>query len=106
MKTRHYSVLSVLSYKGPMSQQAVGLELRIDRTTMVAVMDDLERLGHLERRRNAGDRRMYDLTVTDAGREAVAQAEREVLEVEARLFAPLGEAERSSLHALLSRLTL
>jgi len=105
MKTRHYSVLSVLSYKGPMSQQAVGLKLRIDRATMVAVVDDLERLGLCERRRNAEDRRLYDLTVTDAGRKAVGQAEKAVLEVEARLFEPLGEAERSSLHTLLSRLT-
>ncbi len=105
MKTRHYSVLSVLRYMGPMSQQAVGQKLRIDRATMVSVVDDLERLGLCERRRNAEDRRLYDLTVTEIGQNAVLEAEKAVHEVENRLFAPLNGEERLTLHELLSQLT-
>jgi MarR family transcriptional regulator, lower aerobic nicotinate degradation pathway regulator len=104
MSTRHYSVLSSTLYKGPMSQQAVGQKVRIDRATMVGLVDDLERLGLLERRRNTEDRRLYDLTVTDAGRQAVDDAELAVREVETRLFAPLSKTGRTQLHRLLSQL--
>jgi DNA-binding MarR family transcriptional regulator len=105
MKVNHYNVLSVLTYKGAMSQQGVGTKLRIDRATMVAVVDDLERLGLVERRRNATDRRVYDLTVTDAGRKAVKGAERVLKSLEARVFEPLGSDGRAQLHALLEQLT-
>ncbi len=105
MKTRHYAVLSAVNYKGPMSQQAVGSKLNIDRATMVAIVDHLERLHLLERRRNANDRRLYDLTVTASGQATVLEAEQAVREVEERLFAPLGDQGRSTLHGLLSQLT-
>lgn len=103
--TRRYSVLGVLAHMGPLSQQAVGVKLRIDRATMVGLLDDLERLGFLERRRNADDRRLYDLTITDAGRAAVLKAENAVRSFEARMFAPLAASARKQLHSLLSSLT-
>ncbi len=105
LRVNHYNVLSVLHYKGTMSQQGVGTKLRIDRATMVAIVDDLERQGLLERRRNATDRRVYDLTVTDAGRKAVKDAERALKALEARVFEPLGADGRTQLHALLEQLT-
>ncbi len=104
IKMRHYSVLSVLAYKGPMSQQQVGEKLRIDRATIVAIIDDLERLGYLERRRSAEDRRRYDLMLTDAGQREVERAERDISRTEAALFSPLDAGERETLHRLLSAL--
>ena len=103
--TRRYSVLGVLAHMGPLSQQAVGAKLRIDRATMVGLLDDLERLGFLERRRNADDRRLYDLTITDAGRATVLKSENAVRNVETRMFAPLTATARKQLHSILSSLT-
>src|SRR3977135_3284996 len=45
VKPRHYGVLEAVSDAGPRSQQQIGHLLQIDRTTMAAVADDLERLG-------------------------------------------------------------
>lgn len=106
LKTRHYSVLSVIQYKGPWSQQEVAQKLRIDKATMVAVVDELERLGLVERRRSQADRRHYQLSVTDAGARTIKKAEHAVAEMEAALFSPLAPPERQELQQLLSALFL
>jgi DNA-binding MarR family transcriptional regulator len=104
LRTRHFSVLAALTNAGPASQQALGAKLRVDRTTMVKTVDDLERLGLVERRRNVADRRFYDLTPTPAGRNAVAAAEVALAATEADLLAPLDAAQRAQLHELLGLL--
>jgi DNA-binding MarR family transcriptional regulator len=104
LKTRHYSVLSILTYSGPWSQLAVGQKLRIDRATMVAVVDDLERLGLVERKRSLEDRRNYDLQLTDAGRETVKAAETAITTLETQLFAPLSKTQQTQMHAMISSL--
>src|SRR5438132_14403186 len=48
IKPRHYCVLALLGEAGPSTQQALGDRLRIDRTSMVGVIDRLERLGFAE----------------------------------------------------------
>src|SRR6476646_11654154 len=47
----HAGILHLLEDSGPMSQQQLGRKLRIDRTTMVKLMDALEQ-HHLARRTN------------------------------------------------------
>ena len=42
--------------------------MRVDRTTMVAIVDELEAAGFVDRQRNPEDRRAYALEATDAGR--------------------------------------
>ena len=54
IRSRHASVLVVIDAEGPMSQRALGRRLRIDKSPMVGVLDDLERLGLAERRRDDG----------------------------------------------------
>lgn len=48
--------------------QALSEELRIDRSVMVSVCDDLERAEFVRRERNPEDRRPYAVTITDLGR--------------------------------------
>ena len=42
----------VLAEEGPDPQQTVGERIEIDKSTMVVVVDELEELGLVERRRN------------------------------------------------------
>ena len=42
---RHYGVLAVLSELGPVSQQTLADILAVDRSTMVAFVDELEHKG-------------------------------------------------------------
>lgn len=104
LKPMHYGVLVVLADAGPVTQQVVGARLGIDKSTMVVVVDHLEGRGLVERRRNPGDRRAYELTLTDAGRHTLAMAGPLVAGVEEAVLAPLDEAARARLHALLLQL--
>jgi DNA-binding MarR family transcriptional regulator len=96
-------VLAVLEDEGPQSQGTLANSLRINRSVMVQVVDELESTGLVERRRNPADRRAYALELTDAGRERMAQARELLSGVHDKVFGALSDAERSELHAMLLR---
>jgi MarR family transcriptional regulator, lower aerobic nicotinate degradation pathway regulator len=103
IRAKHAQVLLVIDAEGPMSQRALGRRLRIDKSPMVGVLDDLEQLGLAERRRSDSDRRVQAIHLTRAGRNALARV-LEIAEAEnARTFEPLDAAEREVLHDLLLR---
>lgn len=111
LTVKHFGVMTFLrdetereGERGSLSQQAIGERLRIDRTTMVSLIDDLERAGYVKRERNPGDRRAYVITLTAAGRKAQGRAEEAVDTRALEFFGRLSEAERQQLHRLLTRL--
>ena len=97
-------VLKAVAELGPSSQRALSDALRIDRSVMVGLCDGLERAGLVRRERVAGDRRAYAVTLTDAGRERLAVAERGAPALVETALAPLSAEERDQLAALLGRL--
>ncbi len=103
IKSKHASVLVVVDAEGPMSQRALGRRLRIDKSPMVGLLDDLERLGLAERRRSDTDRRVQAIHLTARGRAVLARVT-EIADAEnARTFGVLDDAEREQLHDLLLR---
>jgi DNA-binding MarR family transcriptional regulator len=104
IKPHHYGVLLVLEAMGAAPQHVLGRRLGIDKSTMTVVGDHLEGLGLVARQRNPRNRRAYELTLTEAGRGALAAAEPLVAMVEEAMLLPLDQAERKVLHALLLRM--
>ena len=103
IRSRHASVLVVIDAEGPMSQRALGRRLRIDKSPMVGVLDDLERLGMAERRRSDSDRRIQAIHLTEKGRRVLGDVTASADAENARTFAVLDDAERAQLQALLLR---
>lgn len=101
---KEYAGLNVLNATGPLSQQELGEVLGVDRTTMVAVVDELERKGLVQRDRNPDDRRAYALAVTDEGRSMLRRSRRLLATAERKFVAPLSPAEVDQLRDLLLRL--
>jgi MarR family transcriptional regulator, lower aerobic nicotinate degradation pathway regulator len=101
IRTKHASVLAVIDAEGPMSQRALCRLLRIDKSPMVGLVDDLERLGLAERRRSDADRRVQDIHLTDRGRMTVERIRRLADEENERLFGTLDDDQREQLHGLL-----
>jgi len=99
----HFGALSVIEAEGPMSQQELGDLVKKDRTSVVALVDELEGEGLVERHRNPADRRAYALEVTAAGRDWLARARPLMLAAEDALLADLDEGERAVLIDLLHR---
>lgn len=99
-----YGVLSVLAYYGPASQREVADRLHFDASDMVSIVDVLEADGYVARLRDTTDRRRYLLTITPAGRAALARTEERSLAARAAFLDPLSEYERVALLEMLNRL--
>lgn len=99
-----FGALIVLVQEGPLSQQRLGERQGIDRTTMVAVVDDLDRAGYVERRRDPRDRRAYSLQATPKGRRVLQRAAEATERAEDEFLAPLQAADRRRLKRMLRAL--
>lgn len=97
---RHFGVLSAIEAEPGQNQRGVGERLRIDRTTVVALTDDLESAGLLERRRGS-DRRMFALYLTSDGEARLAELKELTASVHERFLANLSPEEREMLRHLL-----
>ncbi|MCO5995134.1 MarR family winged helix-turn-helix transcriptional regulator [Actinoallomurus rhizosphaericola] len=100
----HMAVLAALADFGPQAQRDLAARLRIDPSDVVKVLDELAAAGHVERARDPADRRRATVTLTAAGRTALADLIAETTAVREEVLAPLDEDERAVLHALLRRL--
>ncbi len=87
-------ILHLLVENGPMSQQQLGKVLRIDRTTMVKLVDALEAHHFACRKDHPEDRRAYLVEITDLGRKALHSIENVADQLEANLLAQFTEPER------------
>ena len=85
------------------AQNTLAERLRISPSWMVAVVDELERRGLLERRPHARDRRVRNLHLTAAGKKLLKQAERRAVEFDRQVGEPFAEAELQQLLDLLQR---
>lgn len=97
-------VLDALAGQDATSQAELAERLGLNRTTMVKLVDRLQRAGHLTRARNPADRRSHVLSLTDDGRRALTKLRQAAVDRDAQLTAPLTPAERQRLNRLLSRL--
>jgi DNA-binding MarR family transcriptional regulator len=101
LTVKHYGLLTVIVHEGPIPQGRLGEIMRIDRTTMVALIDDLERDGHVDRTRNPDDRRAYALAATAGGKRIQRSAATAMRKVQSEALSPLTAAERGELQRML-----
>lgn len=99
----HFGLLRIIQVSGPDSQQALGEALGIPPSRMVALVDDLEDKGLVERRRSPKDRRVNLLHLTAKGTKVLSQAGDAGETWQEELLANLSTAEREQLLGLLQR---
>ena len=98
---RELAVLTVLASGEPASQQQAAQRLGVDRTTMVALVDDLEDKGLVQRHAHTEDRRRNVVELTEKGRGRLQQAGEAAQEAEGRFLAPLSREDAQRLKAIL-----
>ena len=103
MNLRNMVVLAYLRDHPGVSQQAMTEHLSMDSNTGVLVLNDLEDLDYVERRRDAADRRRHIVEITEAGLEALERAEAAQESIEEEILRGLSQGERAELRRLLSR---
>jgi DNA-binding MarR family transcriptional regulator len=101
---RQCAILATIDGEGLLSQQDVAQLLEVDRTTMVALIDELETAGLVLRRTHPDDRRKNVVELTSAGRDTLRSAEVARHSAETRFLASLSDAQaaafRNALRAL------
>jgi DNA-binding MarR family transcriptional regulator len=101
---RDFGVLMVIGRRPGITQHELAAMSNIDRSSMVALLDDLEARGLAERRADPDDRRKRAIHLTDEGSATVRSLQGEAARAGERFFAALSAEERATLHALLRKL--
>jgi DNA-binding MarR family transcriptional regulator len=104
LRSYHYRLLAALEEWGPTSQADLARNTGVDRSDVVTVLGELERLGLIERTVDPKNRRRNVVSITRAGSEQLGALDRVVDEVQERVLAPLSQNERRQLMKLLRRL--
>jgi len=98
-----FRVLNVVDAAEGQSQQAIGEAIEAPASRMVAIVDELEERGLVERRPHESDRRIRALYLTAKGRKVLAQGRKIAMEHEAELTRGMSAADRDRLVALLQK---
>ncbi|MGO9095634.1 MAG: MarR family winged helix-turn-helix transcriptional regulator [Bryobacteraceae bacterium] len=103
LRTREFWLLAIAG-AGDVSQHEIADLCGIDPSSLVAVIDDLERRGWLRRQRNPSDRRMQWVQRTEAGDRLFARALPRARRAETRQLAVLSAAHQRQLVAAMRKL--
>ena len=103
MNLKNMGVLAYLRDHRSASQATLTDDLSIDSNTGVLVLNDLEDLEYVERRRDPADRRRHIVDITEAGLAALEQAELAQGGIEDEILGKLSESERATFRRLLAK---
>jgi DNA-binding MarR family transcriptional regulator len=98
-----FGLLNLIGAREGAIQQELGTAMGIDPSTMVSLIDQLERAGLAKRRPSARDRRAREVAITAKGRRVLERSRRLIAEVEDQVLGGLSDAERRELLRLLRR---
>jgi DNA-binding MarR family transcriptional regulator len=104
LRGQHLMILASLEDHGASSQKEISERLGIDASDLVALLDDLEKAGLANRKRDERDRRRYAVMPTPAGAKALKQRLVDVERLNEEMLSPLTPPEREELHRLLLKL--
>jgi MarR family transcriptional regulator, lower aerobic nicotinate degradation pathway regulator len=104
LRSYHYRLLAALEEAGPASQANLGRYTSVDRSDVVTVLSELERLGLAQRTVDPDNRRRNVVSITRAGSKQLRALDNVIDEVQERVLAPLSQSERRQLMKLLRKL--
>jgi DNA-binding MarR family transcriptional regulator len=100
----HFRLLAALDEHGPASQADLGRHTGIDRSDVVATLNDLVAWGLAGRAPDPADRRRNIVTITDRGAATLERLDAVLDGVQEAVLAPLTPDERAVLVRLLAKL--
>jgi DNA-binding MarR family transcriptional regulator len=98
-----FGVLNLLGAREGVIQQEIGSAMGIDPSTMVALIDELEKAELAKRRPHPRDRRAREVLITPKGRRTLERGRGVAAQVEDEVLGGLTAAERRQLLSLLRR---
>jgi len=99
-----WRALFTLSRGEGITQGALADRLEVEPITLCRMVDRLEEAGHVERRRDPGDRRAWNIYLTDRSRPLITGLTRIADALADVALAGISDAERNALADILSRI--
>ena len=99
-----FGVLVIIDANPGLKQTELAKATHLDRSTVVSVIDNLERRALVERRAAASDRRSNSLHLTADGKTLLKRLKRLVAEHEQRIKENLSETEQATLVRLMRKI--
>jgi len=100
-----FGVMSVLQASPGLDQSSLARALGFDKVTVLRVLRGLEARGFIVRTPAASSRRSLAISLSDAGRDLLSEAQEPVERAYWRLMAPLNDEQKVQLVSLLQTLT-
>lgn len=97
-------ILRLLGINSGMNQQELSGKLGIHPSRLVAILDELERRGFVQRNPNSKDRRQYALHLTEAGRKVLEEIGLIGRQHQEALCAALNQGDRETLTQFLQKI--
>jgi DNA-binding MarR family transcriptional regulator len=91
-----YIVLSALTERPLRTQAALAQAIRADKSRIIAVLDELQQAGLIQRQPDPADRRVHLLSLTAAGRERRQSVQAGIRRNEEQLLAQLPANDRAA----------
>jgi DNA-binding MarR family transcriptional regulator len=104
LRQRHVVALSYLRGHGPTAQQQLADRLRMDPSSLVCLLNELEESELVIRHRDRSDRRRASVELSPRGERTLCDVDKALQVVEEEMLAGLDRDERDVLHSLLARL--
>ena len=98
-----FMILALIKGNPGQKQSTLAQSVKLDRSTMVPIMDHCERQGWVERKPFAGDRRAHAIHLTGKGKTLVTKLEKSVAKLEQRITQGMGGQERDEFLCLLRK---
>ncbi|NBC26825.1 MAG: MarR family transcriptional regulator [Bacteroidetes bacterium] len=99
-----FGVLEVLHHLGPLNQRAIGEKLLKSGGNITMVVDNLEKCGHVKRKKDPNDRRAVLIHLTREGESFIEDFFPKHLEKIKEEFSVLSEEEKKTLAELCKKL--
>lgn len=105
MTQSQYNILIVLKLEGrDLTQIELGDRLVSSRSTITSLIDKLEKKQFVQRKRVSGDRRVYEVHLTDTGRKALDVAEKAYVKKVEEVMKGLSEKDSKLVSQILEKL--
>jgi DNA-binding MarR family transcriptional regulator len=104
LRQRHLVALSYLRGHGPTAQQQLADRLRMDASSMVCLLNELEESELVVRHRDRADRRRALVELSPQGERALREVDQSLQIVEDEVLTGLDAEQRAVLHGLLAQL--
>ena len=106
LKSGQFSILAAISEHPNQTQTVIAKQLGLDRSTMVPLLDVLQKKQLIERERDPNNRRAHILTITTKGKRVLNKSRPLIDEHETAVTKGITKLEKRQLLRLLSQLRL